>query len=88
MAYEDTLIFHDNRQMFHAKHCPLAPKEKKQQKDDKSLKDGPPEVVGMPFEIKQLEPNEKCCQPMLKNFNCYNQYSYINQPIKLPFEMN
>lgn len=87
MMYEDTLIFDPYARDFHAKHCPLHG-EKSQKQNHQS--DGPPEY-GVQFgggNGKYLAPGEKCCQPQLKTFNCYNQRSYLNQPIKLPFDMN
>lgn len=28
-----------------------------------------------------------CCEPLIKNFNKYNQKSYVDQSIELPFEL-
>lgn len=30
---------------------------------------------------------KNCCQPIIKNFNKYNQQSYLNQQLELPFEI-
>jgi len=30
----------------------------------------------------------QCCQPQAKLFNRYNQKSYTDQPIELPFDLN
>ena len=38
--------------------------------------------------IKSDDQISQCCQPQTKLFNRYNQRSYTDQPIELPFDLN
>lgn len=33
------------------------------------------------------DPKAECCEPLIKNFNLYNQQSYKSQVVDLPFDI-